>query len=84
MRNCHVCRVQQVCEEGGESKATSALKAAAGGLSAGASAGTMISAGWGTAIGAAVGAVGGGIMGALSGGKTNFCQEIPSCEDINM
>ena len=83
-RNCHVCRMQQVCEEGGESKAASALKAGAGGLSAGASAGTMINAGWGTAIGAVVGAVGAGALGAVSGGKKEFCQEIESCEDINM
>ena len=84
LRNCHVCRMQQVCEEGGESKATSALKAAAGGLSAGASAGTMVSAGWGTAIGGVVGAVGAGVMGYMSGGKKEFCQELESCEDINM
>ena len=84
LRSCHVCRMQQVCEQGGESKATSALKAAAGGLSAGASAGTMINAGWGTAIGAVVGAVGAGVLGGLSGGKQEFCQEIESCEDINM
>jgi len=84
LRNCHVCRMQQVCEQGGESKASSALKAAAGGLSAGASAGTMISAGWGTAIGGVVGAVGAGALGAVSGGKKDFCQEIESCEDINM
>lgn len=84
LRNCHVCRMQQVCETGGESKASSALKAAAGGLSAGASAGTMINAGWGTAIGAVVGAVGAGVLGGLSGGKQEFCQEIESCEDINM
>ena len=84
LRNCHVCRMQQVCETGGESKASSALKAAAGGLSAGAAAGTMVNAGWGTAIGGIVGAVGAGIGGALSGGKQEFCQEIESCEDINM
>ena len=84
LRSCHVCRMQQVCEEGGESKASSALKAAAGGLSAGASAGTMINAGWGTAIGGVVGAVGAGVLGAMSGGKKDFCQEIESCEDINM
>ena len=84
LRSCHVCRMQQVCEQGGESKASSALKAAAGGLSAGASAGTMISAGWGTAIGGVVGAVGAGVLGGLSGGKQEFCQEIESCEDINM
>ena len=84
LRNCHVCRMQQVCEEGGEDKATSALKAAAGGLSAGASAGTMVSAGWGTAIGGLVGGVGAGVMGYMSGGKKEFCQELESCEDINM
>lgn len=84
LRNCHVCRMQQVCETGGESKATSALKAAAGGLSAGAAAGTMVTPGWGTAIGGIVGAVGAGIMGAVSGGKQEFCQEIESCEDVNM
>ena len=84
LRNCHVCRIQQVCEEGGEDQATSALKAAAGGLSAGASAGTMVSPGWGTAIGGIVGAVGAGALGAASGGKKQFCQEIESCEDINM
>jgi hypothetical protein len=84
LRNCHVCRIQQVCETGGESKAASALKAAAGGLSAGASMGTMINAGWGTAIGGVIGAVGAGVMGAVAGGKQEFCQEIESCEDINM
>jgi hypothetical protein len=84
LRNCHVCRMQQVCETGGESKATSALKAASGGLSAGAAAGTMVSPGWGTAIGGVVGAVGMGIMGAASGGEKEFCQQIESCEDINM
>ena len=84
LRNCHVCRMQQVCETGGESKASAALKAAGGGLAAGASVGTMANAGWGTAIGAAVGAVGGGIMGAMSGGKKKYCQEVESCEDVNM
>ena len=84
LRNCHVCRMQQVCETGGESKASAALKAASGGLAAGASTGTMISAGWGTAIGGVVGAVGAGVMGYMSGGEKEFCQEIESCEDINM
>ena len=84
LRNCHVCRIQQVCETGGESKASAALKSAAGGLSAGASTGTMLSAGWGTAIGGIVGAVGAGVLGYMSGGKEEFCQEIESCEDINM
>ncbi|MCQ2581607.1 MAG: hypothetical protein MJ170_01340 [Alphaproteobacteria bacterium] len=84
LRNCHVCRMQQVCEVGGESKATSALKAAAGGLSGGAAMGTMVNAGWGTAIGGVVGAVGAGLVGMASGGEKEFCQEIESCEDINM
>lgn len=84
LRNCHVCRVQQVCETGGEKKATSALKAAAGGLATGASAGTMVSPGWGTAIGAVIGGVGAGILGAASGGQEDFCQELESCEDINI
>jgi outer membrane lipoprotein SlyB len=44
----------------------------------------MVGAGWGTAIGGLVGAIGGGILGASSGGKKEFCQEIESCEDINM
>ena len=84
LRNCHVCRMQQVCETGGETKGSAALKAAAGGLTAGASAGTMVSPGWGTAIGGIVGAVGAGIMGANAAGEQEFCQQIESCEDINM
>jgi hypothetical protein len=84
LRNCHVCRMQRVCETGGESKATSALKAGAGGLTAGASMGTMVNAGWGTLIGAVVGGAAGAVGGALSGGEQTFCQEIESCEDINM
>ena len=84
LRNCHVCRMQQVCEKGGETKGTAGAKGAAGGLSAGASAGTMIAPGWGTASGGAIGAVGGWFLGRSSGGQEEFCQEIESCEDINM
>ncbi len=84
LRNCHVCRMQQVCETGGESKSAAGLKGLAGGLSAGASAGTMVSPGWGTAIGGVVGAVGGLFAGRSAGGQKDFCQEIESCEDINM
>ena len=84
LRNCHVCRMQQVCEVGGESKAAAALKAGAGGMAAGASMGTMVNAGWGTAIGGAVGAIGAGVMGAMAGGKKKYCQEVESCEDVNM
>lgn len=84
LRNCHVCRMQQVCEVGGESKGAAAMKGAAGGLSAGASMGTSVTPGWGTAIGGAVGMVGGLIMGLVSGGEKEYCQEIESCEDINM
>ncbi len=84
LRNCHVCRMQQVCETSGESKATAGLKGAAGGMAAGASAMTMAWPGWGTAIGGVVGAVGGYFAGAAAGGEQEFCQEIESCEDINM
>lgn len=83
LRNCHVCRIQRVCETGGEKKATSALKSAVGGLSGGASVGTMASPGWGTLIGGVIGAAGGAVAGALSGGLEDYCQEIESCEDIN-
>ncbi len=83
LRNCHVCRVQQVCETGGESKASAALKGAGGGLAAGAGVGTMVNAGWGTAIGGIVGGVGGGLLGMASGGKKKYCQEIESCKDID-
>lgn len=84
LRNCHVCRMQQVCETGGETKGTAGLKGLAGGLSAGAAAGTMITPGWGTAIGGVVGAVGGLFAGRSAGGQEEFCQEIESCEDVNM
>ena len=84
LRNCHVCRMQQVCEKGGESKGAGFAKGAAGGLSAGAAAGTMVTPGWGTAIGGVVGIVGGGLMGMMASGEDEFCQEIESCEDVNM
>ena len=84
LRNCHVCRMQRVCTVGGESEWTSALKGFAGGTTSGASMGTMVNAGWGTLIGAGVGGTIGGVMGYMSGGKETFCQEIESCEDINM
>lgn len=83
LRNCHVCRMQRVCETGGESKAAAALKAGAGGVAAGASAG-VLAGGWGALIGGVgLGALG-AIGGAMSGGQQDFCQEIESCEDINM
>ena len=84
LRNCHVCRMQQVCEKGGESKGAGFAKGAAGGLSAGAAAGTMVTPGWGTAIGGVVGIVGGGLMGMMASGEEEFCQEIEFCEDVNM
>ena len=76
--------MQQVCETGGENKWTSALKAGAGASAAGAAAGTMVTPGWGTAIGGVVGLVGGGALGLLSGDEKEYCQEIESCEDVNM
>lgn len=84
LRNCHVCRMQQVCETGGETRGAAGLKGLAGGLSAGASMGTMVSPGWGTAIGGVVGGLGGFLAGHSTGGQKDFCQEIESCEDINM
>ena len=85
LRSCHVCRIQQVCEQGGESKMNRATKFAAGGASTFGAAGASINPIWGTLIGGAVGAVAGGIGGYVTGeGKKDFCQEIPSCEDINM
>lgn len=84
LSNCHVCRMQQVCETGGESKGAAGVKGLAGGLAAGASAGTMVSPGWGTAIGAVVGGVGGLFAGRSGAGEQTFCQEIESCEDINI
>jgi hypothetical protein len=44
----------------------------------------MVSPGWGTAIGAVIGGVGAGVLGAMSGGQEDFCQELESCEDINV
>ena len=85
LRNCHVCRIQQVCEEGGESEMTRATKFGAAGASTFASAGATINPIWGTVIGGAVGAIGGGVLGYMTGeGKKEYCQEVESCEDINM
>ena len=82
--NCHVCRVQRVCEVGGQSAMTGAMQGVAGGLSAGASMGTMVSPGWGTLIGGVVGGLGGGLLGGFGSGEEEFCQEIETCEDINV
>ena len=84
LRNCHVCRMQRVCTVGGESEWTSALKVGAGKAIEGFSAGTMFNVGWGSLIGTAAGALVGGWAGYQSGGQQTFCQEIESCEDINM
>ena len=84
LRNCHVCRMQQVCETGGENKWTAGIKGAAGGLSAGASMGTMVSPGWGTLIGGVVGAVGTGLVTGMGAEEKEYCQQIEACEDINM
>jgi len=84
LRNCQICRNQRVCEEGGQSRAQGAAMGAAGGVAAGASAGMMLGP-WGAAIGGAVGGIGKGILGGLSaGGVREFCQELRSCDDINM
>ncbi|MDO4423362.1 MAG: hypothetical protein Q4C08_01015, partial [Pseudomonadota bacterium] len=84
LRNCHICRMQQVCEVGGESKGAGIAKGAAGGISAGAAAGTMVTPGWGTAIGGLIGGIGGAILGGSAADEKEYCQEIESCEDVNM
>ena len=84
LHNCHVCRVQHVCETGGENKWTSAAIQGAGGVSAGASIGTMVNPGLGTAIGAVIGGVGLGALGYMTGNEEEHCQELESCEDINI
>lgn len=84
LRNCHVCRVQQVCETGGMSKLEGAAQGAMGGITTGASLGTMANAGWGTLIGGLAFGAGGAIAGASLAGEKTHCQEIESCEDINM
>ena len=81
--NCHVCRMQRVCETGGESKLQSALKYGGGLAATGASAG-VLGGGWGALIGGAGGALIGGVGGYMAGGETDFCQEIESCEDIDV
>ncbi len=82
--NCHVCRMQRVCAVGGISEESSALAAGGGGFAAGASIGSMFNVGLGTAIGGALGAAAGVIGGMMSGGKDTFCQEVESCEDIDV
>jgi hypothetical protein len=84
LRNCHICRTEKVCQEGGENEWTSALKGFAGGAVGGAGIGTMASAGAGTWIGAGVGALAGGALGYASGGERTFCQDLTACEDLNM
>ena len=46
--------------------------------------GTTANAGWGTLIGGVAGAGIGALAGMGAGGKETHCQEIESCEDINM
>lgn len=84
LRNCHVCRMQQVCETGGMSKNQAGLQSAIGMGSTLGAVGTAAMPGWGTAIGTVVGGVAGFFGGRAAGGKQTFCQEIESCEDINM
>ena len=83
LRNCHVCRKQRVCATGGKSKESGALEGAIGGVGAGASTGAMAGP-WGAIILGAVGGIAGGVMGANATGEKTSCQEIESCEDINM
>lgn len=84
LRNCHVCRMQQVCETGGESKRTAGMKGLLAGATEFSALGTMVNPGWGTAIGAVAGATAGLFAGRSISDQQEFCQEIESCEDINM
>lgn len=84
LRNCHVCRMQQVCETGGESKRTAGMKGLLAGATEFSALGTMVTPGWGTAIGAVAGATAGLFAGRSISDQQEFCQEIESCEDINM
>lgn len=84
LRNCHVCRMQQVCETGGESKRTAGMKGLLAGATGFSALGTMVTPGWGTAIGAVAGATAGLFAGRSISDQQEFCQEIESCEDINM
>ncbi|MBO7509331.1 MAG: hypothetical protein J6T57_03595, partial [Alphaproteobacteria bacterium] len=84
LRNCHVCRMQRVCEAGGISKGKNALAYGVSGASTGLGVGATLGGGWGALIGGAGGALLGAVGGAMSGGETDSCQEIESCEDINM
>lgn len=81
--NCHVCRMQRVCETGGESKQTSMLKSATGYALGGASAGLAVG-GWMPLILGAGGALIGGIAGYQSGGEQDSCQEVETCEDVDV
>lgn len=83
LRNCHVCRVQRVCETGGISKLAGIGAGVIGGATGMGSVG-VVGGPWGAAIGAGIGAVVGGIAGAASSGEEEFCQELESCEDINV
>ena len=75
--------MQRVCETGGESKTRSMLKSATGYALGGASAG-LAAGGWMPLILGAGGALVGGYMGYQSGGEQDFCQEIESCEDVDV
>ncbi len=83
LHNCHVCRVQQVCEVGGEKKSQGIAKGVIGGMSSGGSIG-VVGGPWGAAIGAVAGGVIGGVLGANSSDEEEYCQELESCEDINV
>lgn len=82
-RNCHVCRIQQVCEVGGQKKSDAILQQTIGSTSAMAASVTSIMPGWGTAIGGAVGMLG-GIFGGSKVKRETFCQQLEACEDVNM
>ena len=82
--NCHVCRVQRVCATGGVSKGDAALGYGFSGVASGLGTGLTLGGGWGALIGAGVGAAAGIANGYMTGGEKDFCQEIESCEDIDV
>ena len=82
--NCHVCRMQRVCATGGVSKGDAALGYGFSGAASGLGTGLTLGGGWGALIGAGVGAGAGILNGYMTGGEKDFCQEIESCEDIDV
>ena len=76
--------MQRVCATGGVSKGDAALGYGFSGVASGLGTGLTLGGGWGALIGAGVGAAAGIANGYMTGGEKDFCQEIESCEDIDV